>query len=313
MKIALQLSQGLRQEIKLSQVIEFNNLMAVPDNVLNVVTGAITYNPDTIETALQNFKREQPRGDSSTKVQNIYGALASPKGDDKFRRGGMIIGPDLRTLEECLGTYPAIITPDVTYIGRKDERPEVVFSDHLKDSIMLLLQIDQTKYPETSKLLARLKSFDTWKRGKLREAYVILGGEQREFIATLDPFRYNLFRQDQLADKMELSTSTISRILSNRWVEARNTEGIEKFLYAKDLFATRDDLNRYTALPTLNKILEEEFERKAAFSDREISERVSRLARRTVTKYREESKIPNFSERNRMYKTSDVTEPFKFI
>lgn len=313
MKIALQLSQGLKQEIKLSQVIEFNNLMAVPDNVLNVVTGAITYNPDTIETVLQNVKKEQPKGDSGIKVQNIYASLNPSKGDERFRRGGMIIAPDLRTLEGSLGTYPAIITPDVTYIGRKDEKPEVVFSDHLKDSIMLLLQVDQSKYPETSKLLARLKSFDSWKRSKLRDAYVIIGGTQREFISTFDSLRYNLLTQDKLADEMDLSTSTVSRILSNRWVEARNTEGVEKFLYVKDLFATKDDLNRYTALPTLNRMLEEEFESKIAFSDREISERVPHVARRTVTKYREGSKIPNFSERNKIYRLGEIAEPFRFV
>ena len=312
MQIQLSLEQRIKQELKLAQIVSLSKLISVPDEVLNVVVGAISYNPDSVESLLKNQKGENtPDNYSDNKVQSIYSSLTPSKGDSgSIKKGGLIIYPDLRILEKSPGNYQTRVTPDVTYIGRKDDKPEIVFSDHIKGSISLTLEVDPSIYPETSKLLSQLKKFDEWKRSTLRKTYVILGDEQREFLEELDTSRFNLFNQERLANELNLSQSTVSRVLCNRWVEARNVRGEQKFLYAKDLCVTQDDINRYTILPRLNQIFMEEFKRKKAFSDWEISRRVPNIARRTINKYRSRAGIPNTSKRNDLYKSSCIEEPY---
>ena len=318
MKYELRLLQTQRQELNLQQIIEFNNLLAVPDEVLNAVARALEYTPDSIEEVLQSRKRDASSCpiETADKIQTIYSSLIQSKGGDSNRsKGGLIISPDLRVLEDRLALHPTSITSDVTYIGRRDEKPEIVFSDHLKGAMSLrMLQVDPSSYPETSKLLAKLKYLDEWKRRILRDAYTILGGFQREFLEEFDRTRYNLFRQEDLADRLNISPSTVSRILSNRWVEARNVAGDQKFMYAKDFCVTQDEIRRYEILPPLNNILREEFERKKAYSDREISEKTGgKIGRRTITKYRTISCIPNNLERTAVYKSGEKAEPYRFL
>ena len=308
------LSQNLKQELRLTQIIEFSNLMAVPDEVLNAVVGAVSYNPEIVESTLQRKKEESHSFvHNSEKVRTLYSSLTPSKGDSDSRKSGLIGSPDLKDLKDCLGQYQTAITSDVTYIGRRNEKPELVFSDHLKGSMNLsLFQLDASKYPETSKLLYQLKNFDEWKRKTLKNAYVIIGGTQREFLEDFDKTRYNILNQKNLAEKINVSEGAVSRILSNRWVEARNIAGDQQFLYAKDLLATKNDLKKYNALPILNEILAEEFKNREAYSDRIIAERVPNLARRTIVKYRQSSGIPAYSERNKVYRAEEIEEPFKF-
>tara|TARA_Y100000034_G_C6889645_1_gene409060 strand:- start:1410 stop:2363 length:954 start_codon:yes stop_codon:yes gene_type:complete len=317
MEMQLELKQGIN--LRLMQVIELSNLISIPDEVLNVVTGAISYNPDNIETILQNRRKDQvKREDGSTKTQIIYSSLMPSKGDENIKRSssnGLIISPDISTLEGCLENYKTNITPDMTYIGRKNKRPEIVFSDHLKGSIpvMAIQQLDTSKYPETSKLLSQLKKFDEWKRSTLRDAYVIIGGVQREFLEEFDTAKFNMLDQQKIANKLDIHLSTISRILANRWVEARNIHGNQKFMYAKDFLITNDSFKRYSLLPSLNNVFIEEFEKGTAYSDIKISEKVPNLARRTIAKYREMDDIPISRERNEIYKEGSRTEPFKLV
>jgi hypothetical protein len=84
-------------------------------------------------------------------------------------------------------------------------------------------------------------------------------------------------------------------------------------MYAKDLFATEEDLLRYRMLPVLNEIFAEEFEKGRVYSDREITERVRGIARRTITKYRKEAGIPSTPERRRLYSCRSRDEPFVII
>lgn len=311
MSISISLSQKIRQELKLSQVITCANLMSVPDEVFSIVAGAISYNPRSIETVLQKQKMEAaPVNVSGDKVQTIFSSLVHSTGGGNGK--GLIISPDLRAIEKCLGDHQTSVTPDVTYIARKNQKPEMVLSDHLKGSMgIMLLQIDSSIYPETAKLLSQLRRFDEWKRGKLREAYGKLGEVQREFLEDFNPSKYNLFDQEDLTEYLGLSRGTVSRILANRHVEARNLSGDQKFFSAKDLLVTQAGIKKYSAFPTLNDILREEFERKRAYSDEQISERVRGLARRTISKHLRNLGIPTLYERNEAYKSSSVEQPYK--
>jgi len=277
------------------------------------VAGTLLYNPDSIESILQSKRKEKNKEDVSDKVQSIYSSLSTCNLSNKKNKG-IILSPDVRTLEGQLKVYQAEVTPDVTYIGRKQNKPEIVFSDHLKGArSLLLMQIDTSKYPETSKLLSQLKKFDEWKRSKLRESYAVFGDKQREFFENFDITKYHIFKQEDLANELTLNPGTISRILSNRWVEARDINGNQKFFYTKDLFVTSDNLKKYMILPKFNKMLEEEFKRKKAYPDYEIQKKIPSIARRTVAKYREDASIPNFAERDKIYKSEELKEPYRII
>lgn len=311
----MRVSQELRQQMSLTQVIEFSNLLAIPDEVLSTVALGISYNPASVEAVLRQ-RREQGtvKPDTSGKVQSLYAHLTNPQRDaDAVKElQGVIFSPEVGSLENCLGKYSVVITPDVTYVGRKDAKPEMVLSDHLKGSLNLqLAQLEEAQYPETSRLLARLQHFDEWKRRTLRSAYVIIGEVQREFLEDLDNTRYHIFKAENLAEKLQLHESTVSRLLSNRWVEARSVVGDQKVLYAKDMLVTNDGLKKYLALKPLNNLLLEEFERKKAYSDRELTEKVRGLARRTIAKYRLEAGVPGTCQRNEAYKSAERTEPYK--
>ncbi len=315
MQITMRPSQELRQQMSLTQVIEFSNLLAIPDEVLSAVALGISYNPGSVEAVLRQRREQGARiVDTSSKVQSLYAHLTNPQRDAAAVNEvqGVIFSPEVGSLEDCLGKHQVIVTPDVTYVGRKDSKPEMVLSDHLKGSLQLqLVQLEESQYPETFRLLARLRNFDEWKRKTLRNAYVIIGEVQREFLEDLDSTKYHIFKQGQLGEKLNISESTVSRLLSNRWVEARSVAGEQKVLYAKDMLVTNDGLKRYLALKPLNLLLEEEFEKKKAYSDAELVSKIKVIARRTLAKYRLEAGISGTPERNQAYRSGERTEPYR--
>ncbi|MEK6906727.1 MAG: hypothetical protein AABW81_03830 [Nanoarchaeota archaeon] len=302
----------LEQKIQLTQVIKLNDFLAVPDEIIEVVAGTVFFNPDLIERTLQKRKAEKSIEDVAGKVQSIYSSI-SPCSPNRANLNGMILSPDIRAVEEHIKPYQIEVSPDATYIGRTDKRPEIVFSDSIKGANKLFsLSLDIQKYPETSKLLSQMKKFDEWKKARLRESYVIVGDVQREYFEKFNLSRLNFFVQDHLADRLNLSASTISRVLSNRWVEARDTEGNQKSFYIKDIFATRDNLKKYSILSGINKIFEKEFEQKKAYSDMHILEKLGKdIARRSIANYRKENNIPNHLDRNKIYKSGKLQEQYR--
>ncbi len=310
------------QELSLRQIqaqrgIELSQLLSVPDEVMNFVIGSVLHNPDKVEGVLERRRlektEEKPHPPTTgEKVQTIYSSSDPSEDTGRVSRGGLIISPDLKLLEGCLGPYRAVSTPDVTYIGRPQQKPEIVFSDHLKGVMaMEILQIDASLHPETAKLISQLRKFDDWKRRTLTKAYRVIGDEQREFFEDLISTRFHIFSQADLAEKIGIHYSNVSRILASRWVEARNTDGEQKTIYTKDLLPTRDMLTKYLAIPGLNKALQEEFETGVAFSDQHITEMVSGLARRTIAKYRQEAGIPAKLGRAKMYQRGELEAPFQ--
>ncbi len=317
MSLTLKLSfaHEFKEEMKLSQIIRVVNLMAVPDEVLINVIGEIYNNSENVETKLQEIKKENiSKGTMpDNQVQVIYSSLISSKGNFENKKG-FISSPDLRTLENCVDDYKtAIVTPDATLIGRKNEKPEIVFSDYLKGSRNLrLMQVDAFKYPETARLFYQLRNFEDWKKSKLLEAYPIIGDVQREYFEEFDSRRFSILNQENLAEKLDISDSTVSRLLSNRLIEARNIYGEEKSLYSKDLLKTKDDVKKYKILPLINKVFLEEFEIRKAYSDRIIKEKLNgRIKTRTISKYRLKAKVPGTPGRNKGYKDNSLQEPYQ--
>lgn len=306
---------SLRQELSLK--IEFSKMMAVPDEVMATVLGAIAYNPQNVESTLQERKKaglsNLAANDPAQKVQSVYSSILPSGGNPPKPKGskrGMILAPNLESLEPLVTNYSVEVTPDVTYIARKSNKPEIVFSDHLVGVLSLQLAIDSEVYPETAKLFRVLQHYDSWKRGELRRIYPILGDERREFFEEFNFRRLTRYVSSDLARSIGLSETTISRILSNRWVEARDLSGNKMYLYAKDLFITRDDLFRFISLDEINRILQKEFQEKKAYSDSEIAQQLHGAKRRTISKYRELYQIPTTTVRQRDYDSGTRAEPY---
>jgi DNA-directed RNA polymerase specialized sigma54-like protein len=316
MQFQLIQSQEMKQELSLVQIIEMSNLMSVPDEIMNIVAGAMIYNPGKVEEVLKKSNRGNVLEDNSIKVRTIYSSFGFPENDSSSRgRKGTIISPDVRELCSIFGKYNSEVNPDVTYIGRKNNKPEIVLSDHLKGNMGLsIYQIDQTRYPQASKLFGQLRKFYDWKRSILTESYLALGNEQREFFENFDWVRCSIFNQKDLADRLDISPGTISRLFSNRWVEARNLEDEKRYFLSKDLFVNKRELKKYIATSILNDLFREEFTKGEAYSDNELYEKSGKvLSRRTIAKYRKDSEIPAKFNRNSSYDVGEILVPFRIV
>jgi len=309
-----------RQSMSLVQRIDLAKMMEVPDEVINLVIGAITYNPNSVEEILK--QRKMPKGnggnnpDSANNVQAVYSELSpSSKGDNPSKKtGGLIGSPNLDCFYRNVEGRIVALTPDVTYIGRELKLPEIVFSDHIVGTTQLVqIQLEESEFPETTKLIKAIRKFDSWKRGALRGVYVAIAEEQRVFFEQLDKTKLTVYNQNNLASRMGYHESTVSRILNNLWVEARSIEGDKKTVYAKDLLVSKDHFKRFQWVKQINSLLEEELRRGKALSDQELTNNVRGIARRTVTKYRTDSDIPNHKERNDSYESGNLTEPYQIV
>ena len=315
MSQGISMRQQMDQNNRLALIVELSNLLAVPDEVLGVVGGAISYNPDAIELILR--KRKEVRGnidEASARAQAIYAAISrGGSNSDESGKRGLIISPDLAEMADLLGNRQICATPDVTYVGRKDNKPEIILSDHLRGGMNLsMVMVNPEKYPETARLIKKLGSFDDWKRRTLTEAYGIIGEKQREYFESFDCSRFCVFNTRNLAEELDIDESTVARVTSNRWVEGRNISSECKAIRTKDLLITADDVRKIGVMRSLNGVLENELSRGEAYSDRELAERAGNISRRTVTKYRTQMGIPESRERKEIYEAKQRTEPFRF-
>jgi DNA-directed RNA polymerase specialized sigma54-like protein len=307
--MGVQISVQQSQKVIVTQAIELSNLMSIPDQVLSAVYESALSNPESMEAALVNTKANKPGiENASAKIMAVYPVIGSQA---PSAGKGIIISPDIKTLEnQVQENIHADIKPDVIYTGRESQKPELEFSNHLSGSLTIKYELDKKRYPQTSRLLAAIRRFNEWKKRTLRDAYVIIGDVQREYFEGFDYTKCNILTQQNLAERLNIDDSIVSRILSNRWVMATNISRHQKRLETKSLIITHDDLRKYSILPMLNDLLEEEFNMKKAYSDYEISKRIPYLARRTLTKYRNGAEIPVHSIRHDAYRTGERNKPY---
>jgi RNA polymerase sigma-54 factor len=108
-----------------------------------------------------------------------------------------------------------------------------------------------------------------------------------------------------LADDLEYNQSTISRAISNKYLEC------ERGVFAlKNFFSTAidSDLSNTSIKEYIKKVIKDETKDKP-YSDMKILELTEskfsvKLSRRTITKYRKQLNIPSSSERKKLYKVS---------
>ncbi len=134
--------------------------------------------------------------------------------------------------------------------------------------------------------------------------------EQREFFESGPEFLRPL-TMEAIANKLNMNVATVSRVSNDKYVQT--PQGLFEIRYFFNSGMTRDDgqeVSKRQIKSILEDIIKEE-DPGSPLSDREIFNRLKEkglnLARRTVTKYREELKILPARFRKRM--TSNKTKP----
>ncbi|MCX8070487.1 MAG: hypothetical protein N2738_08290, partial [Thermodesulfovibrionales bacterium] len=124
---------------------------------------------------------------------------------------------------------------------------------------------------------------------------------QREFfdygVSYLKPLNLKVIAQD-----LQLHESTISRVTSNKYLSCPHGIFSFKHFFSSSLQSDTGEVSSTIVKDMIKEIISHE-DPKAPFSDEAIAQKLKEknitIARRTVTKYREELKIPSQSQRRR--------------
>lgn len=306
---SLHVSQSLSQRLDLRQVISASQLMKMPIVALDVVLENIALSPEMAEGVLSS--QDHQTIDGGTKA--LFSAL-HPQGDGSSRggedskgggeSGGFVTDGRVKALEGAvMGNVKLEVTPDVIYTGREQNKPLITYGQHLVSKPTLSLVQIPSEFGKAKNLYRALVKYREWVTGKLREGYSEIGDKQREFFWSLDARQLNILTQTSLANILNVSPSTISRIIAGRVVRVDGGKEKGVILRVRDLMPTKNDIGRYYHVAEINVLLEEEAVRGVALSDDDIAQRLDgRIARRTITKFRTRGRVPESYARDREYK-----------
>jgi hypothetical protein len=293
---------GRRLRLALCQIpnlflrLEFSEFISFDDESVELFTDCAIKNPALIERRLRSLRADRAR------LRSISGCVSCSSWKE------MALGTD-----QVLVKAAADPIPDVLYVGNPHGGPEITFSERiLIPSCLACAGIDAGAYPVVARYLRRIQKYSAWKRRLLIEGYRIIGEEQARFLRDLNPRNYNSLRQADLAEHLGVHQTTVSRVFSNRLVEAQAVNGSRAIIPASNLFITRDEFLRIIVTPLLNNILRIEYATGRALSDESLALKAGIIARRTEAKYREESLIPGCWGRNRAYKAGTCERPYRF-
>ncbi|MEK6945796.1 MAG: hypothetical protein AABW63_03310 [Nanoarchaeota archaeon] len=289
--LSLSMSPKLAQRMNLQQIIALNQFVSLPPTAVGHVLDDIARDPQKFEDM---FVESNASGKPD--VQAVFGSLVtSSLGYLKKGNSGLIMDPPSKEIAEAVSSKTIEITPEVTYVGREKDKPLIMFSNFISEQPRLSVQ--QIKIPDhfknAKKLYAHISSQREYVNSKLRESYVAIGEQQREFLARSEPTTLNVFCQKDLADKVGVSTSLVSRLMKNKSALVQPASSNSPYvLEISQLMPSKEDLGRFLVVRGINQILSEE-DPSNPFSDMEIKQRLGiNSARRTVSKYRSEAGIP---------------------
>ncbi len=138
------------------------------------------------------------------------------------------------------------------------------------------------------------------RRENLLKTINFLVNYQAEFLRKGKKFIKPLTLKD-VANELGLHESTISRIVSNKYIQTDNGLIPLKSFFALRLSSSNGDVSTEKVKDLIREIIEKE-DKKKPLSDEKISKLLKekygiKIARRTVAKYREEMNIPSSKER----------------
>ncbi|MBN1157649.1 hypothetical protein JXA85_08580 [Candidatus Woesearchaeota archaeon] len=276
----------------------FGSMLELQDKVVSAVAKALSENPDSIEEILgKNYSNG-----TDEQVKRIYSTLVNSDDAQKVQT------EQKSALEEVLDIDEEA---DATFIARRGEDAELVFSEQLNNPLEQRKDFDKEKYPLASGLAVKLTDYLNWKTKKLKRAYASLREKQKEYLAEFDLTKLQKYEQKDLARDLNVSTSTISRMLKNRYIEVKNSLGKKKLFLANDFIVMTWQVKKYAFFPSWNKMLNEEMKGKKAYTDAEFAAASGKsLSRRVIAKYRDILGIPKSSKRKEEYQMGR-TEPYR--
>lgn len=218
-----------------------------------------------------------------------------PKPGARFTSdGARYVVPDVIVERADDGEYTVRLTDDwlprvrisKEYIAVKKDRsqPKSV-RDMLKD-----------KFQKANWLLSAIEQ----RRTTLRRVTEEIVSHQKSFF-DLGPDHIQPLKMDQIAEKVGVHVTTVSRAVDDKWVQTpRGVFPLRRFFGGGTKSADGQDIAWETIKSKLLEIIAIE-DKKAPFSDEDIVKKFAEagltVARRTVTKYREALKIPSSRQR----------------
>jgi RNA polymerase sigma-54 factor len=210
------------------------------------------------------------------------------------------------------------ITPAIDYIKDEEIIPEIII---LNIDGELEIRINDEHYPEVNIKDPENKS--SFSKEKFKEARNVVGALEmrkatlKKIALMIVELQYEFFQGGvikpmkikDLADELEYAPSTISRAIANKYLLC--DRGI---IPLKNFFSTAlDEETSSNQIKEEIKELIKNEDKNKPLSDDKLTELINKkynlnLVRRTISKYRDQLKIPTSRERKRMYKIGGEVE-----
>ncbi|MFO0943512.1 MAG: RNA polymerase factor sigma-54 [Pirellulales bacterium] len=218
-----------------------------------------------------------------------------------------------------LETYVQVVSPDVVvepneegvYVVRlEDDRiPSLRISEYYRSRLA-----DANATQEEKEYIRRKIESANWlieaieqRRGTVRRVAEAIVARQRRFLDDGPEFIEPL-KMQQIADDVQVSASTISRAVDDKWIQTpRGIFPLRRFFVHGTRSDDGEDIAWETIKMKLNEVIDKE-DKENPFSDDELVDELAKLglpiARRTITKYRKKLGIPSSRQRKDWSKKS---------
>ena len=304
----LGLNYSLKQEVSMRQNlslrIEHNKMLEYGN--LGKLLECIAESPEIVEEVVKDRA-----GNTLTNSDNKKNTMAmlsfffdSENGTNK-KSSGLIMNGGLDYLEDIFDIEGVDLSADVIYEAKKEGKPILHFNDRLIIKPKLLnIQISK-EFENTRNVYAKILKQYQWQAEKLRSVYNLIGENQREFIGSLDKLHFNKYNMDDLAEDLGFrSTSTAHRLIDGRRVYVNPVDGEGASYFVKDLLKTKDKIREIYTKDKLIKYFLSGEDRIDVLFDWQLRKNLRLpVARKTISKYREQLGIPGSSKRKEIYCT----------
>lgn len=288
MVLSLQPTLAVRQQLNLTLQQINTYLLSLPLDSLDALVNAVEERPEEAERLVAE------RGIARA-VPSLYGGLAAAS--EGAAGGGIVTDMRLDTLSPLLPRNPQP-KPEVLYIGRENDKPEICFSDVFSIKREQRQEAIPSSLRKASYLHTILVSRRDWIARKLGELYRELGDAQREFIFTGRYADMTVFDLHRAGFRLQVSKSTISRLRKDRHVGIQI--GQTYLVPAAALMPTAENVEMYGRLNLLNQALVAEQKNRKAYGYDEIKTQTG-LAPRTQRTYQSMYRLPSPRGRNALY------------
>jgi DNA-directed RNA polymerase specialized sigma54-like protein len=205
---------------------------------------------------------------------------------------------------------------DVTYRAQEQAAPQIELAGYFSMQVPSPPSFEDKKTRQLCKMLINGRN---WMTKTLTNLYSIVGETQQGFLWTQRPEHLQPVGQAELARRLDVNPSTVSRLIGNRY--ARVAKGDAESLYEiADLIPCAETVARYRFISLLNEQLAQEPTRGDAYADGDLYGLVctmpncdmagGSIMRRTIAKWRKEAGIPGKYERRVAYEQGR-TEPYR--